>query len=175
MVYATETFPVKLFESVGDDNFFDSLGLLFSNISNFELMLLIVVNLAVLAYFILRKFILRKHLLKKYASQNTTTMASLPVEENFHTRSGSLRTFFGIEVGTVLQVSEPIACDSSSSRIKYRGLYWRVKSTEPICPGETVKIIGRDVLTLLVEKCSRPVTDPFPVFSTGSNRQLAVE
>ena len=59
------------------------------------------------------------------------------------------------EIGKIVQVVEPIDPYTASGKVKYKGIKWPAKSSEAIEQGERVKIIGRDILTLIVEKVNK--------------------
>lgn len=160
MALGSDVLTAPVLSMVEGDGFFESLGLWFSNISGFELLILLVVNLSVLAFFLFRKH------LKRFSPVPATGVRGETREEMFYSRSGSLRTFFGVEVGTVLQASESITPDvKTGGRIKYRGLYWRARTGDEIQPGDSVEIVGRDVLTLLVRKSTRTLSSQYQLYS----------
>jgi membrane protein implicated in regulation of membrane protease activity len=59
---------------------------------------------------------------------------------------------FNIEIGKIVPVIELIQPGEVGGKVKYQGANWSAMATEPIEPGESVKITGSENLTLLVEK-----------------------
>ncbi len=64
------------------------------------------------------------------------------------------------EIGKIVRVVEPIDPCTASGKVTYMGKKWSAKSSdsEAIDRGECVKIIGRDFLTLIVEKMNKQPT-----------------
>lgn len=64
------------------------------------------------------------------------------------------------EIGKIVRVVEPIDPCTASGKVTYMGKKWPAKSldSEAIARGECVKIIGRDFLTLIVEKMNKQPT-----------------
>lgn len=62
---------------------------------------------------------------------------------------------FNIEIGKVVPVVEYIEPGEVGGKVKYQGARWKAKSKQAIAPGESVKIIGCDNLTLIVEKIKK--------------------
>ena len=74
------------------------------------------------------------------------------------------KTFFGdfrekdtshivsVEIGKIVPVIEYIQPGEVGGKVRYQGTNWSAMANEPIAPGESVKIVGCDNLTLLVEK-----------------------
>ncbi len=71
-----------------------------------------------------------------------------------------------VEIGDMVTVVETIEPDGGKGQVKYRGMKWHAKALESIACGELVKITGRDVLTLMVEKIK---TQPMKLYG---GRQL---
>ena len=55
-------------------------------------------------------------------------------------------------IGSLVSVVETIDPASGCGKVKYKGVKWPAKASEAITAGEEVKIIGRDILTLIVER-----------------------
>ena len=62
---------------------------------------------------------------------------------------------FNIEVGKVVPVVEYIQPGEVGGKVRYQGAPWQAISAEAIAPGESVKIVGFDNLTLKVEKLNK--------------------
>ncbi|MCP5106647.1 MAG: hypothetical protein GY950_24900 [bacterium] len=58
----------------------------------------------------------------------------------------------GSVVGKTALVIEPIEPRGGEGKVECRGMKWPAISSEAIAVGERVRIVGRDVLTLIVEK-----------------------
>ena len=52
----------------------------------------------------------------------------------------------------VIERIEPRNYESGEGKVECRGMKWPAISSETIAPGERVRIVGRDVLTLIVER-----------------------
>jgi len=59
---------------------------------------------------------------------------------------------FNIEIGKIVPVVELIQPGEVGGKVRYQGAPWSARAEEPISPGESVKIVGCDNLTLIVEK-----------------------
>jgi len=59
---------------------------------------------------------------------------------------------FNIEIGKIVPVVEFIQPGEVGGKVRYQGAPWSARAEEPISPGESVKIVGCDNLTLIVEK-----------------------
>ncbi|MCP5106649.1 MAG: NfeD family protein [bacterium] len=59
---------------------------------------------------------------------------------------------FNIEIGKIIPVVEFIQPGEVGGKVRYQGAPWSARATEPVAPGESVKIVGCDNLTLIVEK-----------------------
>ncbi|MCP4148592.1 MAG: NfeD family protein [bacterium] len=59
---------------------------------------------------------------------------------------------FNIETGKIVPVIEYIQPGEVGGKVKYQGAPWSARASEPVAPGESVRITGFDNLTLLVEK-----------------------
>jgi membrane protein implicated in regulation of membrane protease activity len=64
----------------------------------------------------------------------------------------------GSGIGAVVLVVETIDPAFGCGKVKYRGIKWPAKASGIITSGKNVKIIGRDILTLIVEKVSEQTT-----------------
>lgn len=62
---------------------------------------------------------------------------------------------FNIDVGKIIPVVEFIQPGEVGGKVRHQGALWSAKSSEPISPGESVKIIGSDGITLIVEKVKK--------------------
>jgi membrane protein implicated in regulation of membrane protease activity len=62
---------------------------------------------------------------------------------------------FNIDIGKIVPVIEFIQPGEVGGKVKYQGSNWPAKASEPIPPGESVKIIGRENITLIVEKIEK--------------------
>lgn len=54
--------------------------------------------------------------------------------------------------GAIVQVVETIDKAAGTGKVKYKGILWRAVAKEIIREGDDARIMGRDVLTLQVEK-----------------------
>lgn len=59
------------------------------------------------------------------------------------------------DIGETVTVVETIDPAEGRGRVLYKGKKWPARSSERIVPGETVRIISRDILTLIVEKAEQ--------------------
>lgn len=62
---------------------------------------------------------------------------------------------FVIEIGKVVPVSEYIEPGEVGGKVRYQGTYWAARCKEACAPGESVRIIGYENLTLLVDKVKK--------------------
>lgn len=62
---------------------------------------------------------------------------------------------FNIEIGKIVPVVEYIEPGVVGGKVRYQGTNWAAASTEKIAPGESVKIVGCDNITLIVEKINK--------------------
>lgn len=62
---------------------------------------------------------------------------------------------FNIDVGKIIPVVEFIQPGEVGGKVKHQGALWSARASEPIAPGESVKIIGSDGITLIVEKVEK--------------------
>ncbi len=86
---------------------------------------------------ILSIVLLRKYFTKVFAGKE------LNAEDNEN---------FNIELGKMVPVVELIEPNIIGGKVKYQGTLWPAKSDVTISPGESVEIIGRDNITLIVKK-----------------------
>lgn len=61
-------------------------------------------------------------------------------------------TNFNIEIGKIVSVTEFIDPAEAGGKVKYQGAIWNATSDTTIPPGESVRVIGCNNLTLIVEK-----------------------
>jgi len=62
---------------------------------------------------------------------------------------------FTVDIGKIVPVEEFIQPGEVGGKVKYQGSLWLARADEPIPPGESVKIIGCDNITLLVKKVEK--------------------
>jgi len=62
------------------------------------------------------------------------------------------------DIGEIVPVVEPIVPPGHGGKVVFKGKKWPARSTETIMPGENARIIGRDILTLVVEKIKQNST-----------------
>ena len=62
---------------------------------------------------------------------------------------------FNVEIGKIVPVVEYIQPGEVGGKVRYQGAPWSARAPEPIAPGESVKIVGCDNLTLIVEKIKK--------------------
>ena len=86
---------------------------------------------------ILSIILLRKYFTKIFAGKE------LNAEDNEN---------FNIEIGKMVPVIELIEPNIIGGKVKYQGTLWPAKSDKTISPGESVEIVGRDNITLIVKK-----------------------
>ncbi len=60
-----------------------------------------------------------------------------------------------IETGKIVPVIEYIQPGEVGGKVRYQGTNWGAQADEPIAPGESVKIVGIDNITLIVEKIKK--------------------
>lgn len=77
-----------------------------------------------------------------------------------------------VEPGALVQVVDDIVPNIRKGKVRYKGLKWAAKSSDIIREGEHAKIIGCDILTIIVEK-AEPIPDDSGEFSFHSNKQVA--
>ncbi|MCP4213741.1 MAG: NfeD family protein [bacterium] len=77
-----------------------------------------------------------------------------PIFMGAATRVGE-KTNFDVEIGKIVPVTEYIQPGEVGGKVRYQGTGWSATASEPIAPGESVRIIGADNLTLLVEKVEK--------------------
>ena len=68
---------------------------------------------------------------------------------------GADATDYNLVIGKIVPVIEFIQPGEVGGRVKYQGTPWSASSEEPCAPGDSVKIIGSNNLTLLVEKVDK--------------------
>ena len=161
--------PVVAF--LGSGAFITALTTWLGIATTIELQLLIFINVSVLL-----ALLLRKHLCfpEWFGSERKT---SAPMGKALSNTAWFVTTCLGLkknptqqpsqnhseqktgddEIGKIVRVVEPIDPCTASGKVTYMGKKWPAKSSnsEPIARGEHVKIIGRDVLTLVVEKMNK--------------------
>jgi membrane protein implicated in regulation of membrane protease activity len=89
--------------------------------------------------------ILMLALLRKYV-KSTFLGKSRGIEKNHN---------FNVEIGKIVPVLEFIEPGVVGGKVRYQGAPWSAMASEPIAPGESVKIVGCDNLTLVVEKVEK--------------------
>jgi inner membrane protein len=62
---------------------------------------------------------------------------------------------FNVEIGKIIPVTEYIQPGEVGGRVRYQGTTWSAKADVPIPPGESVRIIGCENITLVVEKMEK--------------------
>ena len=62
---------------------------------------------------------------------------------------------FNIEIGKIIPVVELIEPNVIGGKVKYQGTLWPAKSDKTISPGDSVEIIGRENITLIVRKIEK--------------------
>lgn len=135
-----------------------------------ELQLLLFINISVLLAIILRKrpgfpqwFQPRNNFQVKAAKtlSNTSWFVTyrLGLKKLSPEASGSMREEEGGtgngDIGETVSVVETIDPAEGKGRVVYKGKKWPARSSERVLPGETVRIVGRDILTLIVEKAEQ--------------------
>ncbi len=66
--------------------------------------------------------------------------------------SVSSHSGFSVEIGKIVPVVEMIQPGEYGGKVRYQGAPWSAIADLPIAPGDSVKIVGCDNLTLKVEK-----------------------
>jgi membrane protein implicated in regulation of membrane protease activity len=56
------------------------------------------------------------------------------------------------DIGEIVSVVETIEPSAKHGKVVYKGKKWQAISSSRVVQGETARIIGRDILTLIVEK-----------------------
>jgi membrane protein implicated in regulation of membrane protease activity len=59
---------------------------------------------------------------------------------------------FNVDVGMMVPVVELIEPSVIGGKVKYQGTIWEAKADTVLSPGESVEIVGRENLTLIVKK-----------------------
>ena len=139
--------------------------------TSLELQLLIFINVSVLL-----AILLRKHLsFPEWFRSERKTSSSAMMGPALSDTSRFLTTCLGLkkihpeesyrkhnqqksrseEVGKIVPVVEPIDPCTTFGKVKYKGIKWPAKSSEAISCGERVKIVGRDILTLIVIRITK--------------------
>ena len=62
---------------------------------------------------------------------------------------------FNIEIGKIVPVVEYIEPGEVGGKVRYQGTNWAAISKDKIAPGDSVKIVGCDNITLIVEKVNK--------------------
>jgi membrane protein implicated in regulation of membrane protease activity len=139
--------------------------------STIELQLLIFINVSVLMAVLLRKHLHFPPWLRQEKKAPEDVEAAISNTSWFVTNRLGLKkaspeeppekysrqkTHSG-EIGKIVPVVEPIDPHKGSGKVKYKGMNWPARSadSQTIAPGEKVLIVGRDLLTLKVEKIKR--------------------
>jgi len=99
--------------------------------SSLNLQLIVFIFSSTLALVLFRKY------LKKILYGNST-----PLNDDM----------YNIEIGKIVPVIEMIQPNEVGGKVRYQGTPWSAQSAESIGPGESVKIIGFNNLTLIVQK-----------------------
>ena len=99
--------------------------------SSLDLQLVVFIVTSTLSLFLFRKNI--KKLLYRNSSQTD--------EDNY-----------SIEIGKIVPVIELIEPDEVGGKVRYLGAPWSAECSEKVGPGDSVKIIGFNNLTLIVQK-----------------------
>jgi len=147
--------------------------------TSLELQLLIFINVSVL-----QAILLRKHLsFPEWFRSERETSSSATMGLALSDTSRFLTTRMGLkripseessrkhrqqksrneEVGKIVTVVVPINPYTTCGKVKYRGVKWQAKSSEPIARGEHVRIVGRDILTLIVVRVTKQSTVKKPL------------
>ncbi len=142
--------------------------------TSIELQLLIFINVSVLL-----AILLRRHLsFPQWFRTERKTSASAAAGTALSDTAGFITACLGLkkirpeessqkhneqksrneEVGKIVPVVEPIDPCTARGKVKYKGIKWPAKSSEAIARGERVKIVGRDILTLMVVRISKQST-----------------
>ncbi len=99
--------------------------------SSLDLQLIVFILSSILALVLFRKY------LKKILYGNST-----PLNDDI----------YNIEIGKIVPVIELIEPNEIGGKVKYLGAPWSAECSERVGPGESVKIIGFNNLTLIVQK-----------------------
>ncbi len=59
---------------------------------------------------------------------------------------------FNVDIGRVVKVIEDIDANQGTGRVQYQGAPWKATAAEPIPAGQSVRITGKNNITLTVEK-----------------------
>ncbi len=62
---------------------------------------------------------------------------------------------FTVEVGKIIPVIEYIQPGEVGGKVRYQGTLWSAGAEEPIPPGESVRILGCENITLIVERVEK--------------------
>jgi membrane protein implicated in regulation of membrane protease activity len=65
---------------------------------------------------------------------------------------GQAEPSFDVEIGRLVDVREAIAPETNRGKVFYHGAQWEARSADAIPAGGRARIVGRDNITLLVEK-----------------------
>ena len=71
------------------------------------------------------------------------------------TKEGDDYQNFNVEIGKIIPVVELIQPNEVGGKVRYQGAPWSAMADEQIAPGESVKIIGCENLTLIVQKIKK--------------------
>lgn len=64
---------------------------------------------------------------------------------------------FDLEIGKIVLVVDGIDPAKGNGKVKYHGTHWDAMASECIAAGESVRVTGRQNLTLLVEKINKEI------------------
>jgi len=146
-----------------------------------ELQLLLFINVSVLTAILLRKYIDMPTWLFPGQQARTTAKVRKPFSNTswFVTNRLGLKKLTPEEkcakqemeegtgngdIGEIVPVVEPIVPPGHGGKVEFKGKKWPARSTDTIMPGENARIIGRDILTLVVEKIKQNSTVEKNVF-----------
>lgn len=62
---------------------------------------------------------------------------------------------FNLDIGKIVPVIEFIQPGEVGGKVRHQGSNWSAKASEPIPPGESVRIVGCENITLIVEKVEK--------------------
>jgi membrane protein implicated in regulation of membrane protease activity len=62
---------------------------------------------------------------------------------------------FNLEIGKIVPVIEYIQPGEVGGKVRHQGSNWHARASEPIPPGESVRIVGCENITLIVEKVEK--------------------
>lgn len=139
-----------------------------------ELQLLLFINISVLTAILIRKYID----VSKWFSPERRIKATTQARKPFSNTSWFVTNRLGLkkltpeeectrremeeremeegtgngDLGEIVPVVEHIRPPGHGGKVEYNGKKWPARSSESIAPGENVRIVGRDILTLVVEK-----------------------